>query len=71
MGRDADQQQRDSMLECLVAERIVAAGSALSSRDIAHLRQAPRPVSLKDLTEIAKIGNPVERSAVVLVSVTR
>ena len=46
--------------------KIVAAGTALSPRDVAHLRQAPRPVSLKDLTEIAKIGDPVERGAVVL-----
>lgn len=46
--------------------KIVAAGTALSPNDIAHLRQAPRPVSLKDLTEIAKIGDPVERGDVVL-----
>ncbi|WP_333815658.1 ParB/RepB/Spo0J family partition protein [Tabrizicola sp.] len=46
--------------------KIVAAGTALSPRDVAHLRQAPRPVSLKDLTEIAKIGDPVERGDVVL-----
>ncbi|NTT88523.1 ParB/RepB/Spo0J family partition protein [Tabrizicola fusiformis] len=47
-------------------QKIVAAGTALSPRDVAHLRQAPRPVSLKDLTEIAKIGDPVERGDVVL-----
>lgn len=47
-------------------QKIVAAGTALSPNDIAHLRQAPRPVSLKDLTEIAKIGDPVERGDVVL-----
>lgn len=47
-------------------QKIVAAGTALSTNDIAHLRQAPRPVSLKDLTEIAKIGNPTERGDVVL-----
>lgn len=46
--------------------KIVAAGSILDSREVGHLRQAPRPVTLKDLTEIAKIGNPVERADVVL-----
>ncbi len=33
---------------------------------IAQLRLAPRPVSLKDLAEIAKISDPVERGDVVL-----
>lgn len=46
--------------------RMIAAGSALSPRDVAQLRGAPRAVSLKDLAEIAKIGNPVERGDVVL-----
>lgn len=46
--------------------RMIAAGSALSPRDVAQLRGAPRAVSLKDLGEIAKIGNPVERGDVVL-----
>lgn len=46
--------------------RMIAAGATLSASEVAHLRQAQRPVSLKDLTELAKIGNPVERGDVVL-----
>ena len=47
-------------------ERIVAAGAALDRTAIAQLREAPAPVTLKDLTEIAKISSPAERTAVVL-----
>jgi len=47
-------------------ERMIAAGVALDSDQIAQLRSAPRPVKLADLTEIAKIGEYSERSAVVL-----
>jgi ParB family chromosome partitioning protein len=47
-------------------ERMVSAGSRLASSDIVQLRQAPRPVTLKDLTEIAKINEAEERNAVVL-----
>lgn len=46
-------------------ERLVAAGAKLDPRDRQLLRAAPRPVSLKDLTEIAKIGSPTERYDVV------
>jgi ParB family chromosome partitioning protein len=45
--------------------RLVAAGSRLTPQDAARLRAAPRPVSLKDLTVLAKIGEPAERYAVV------
>lgn len=45
--------------------KIVAAGGNLDPRDIMLLRQAPKPVTLKDLTEIAKISGPVERYDVV------
>lgn len=46
--------------------KIVAAGTALGAHDVSQLRSAPRPVTLKDLTEIARIGDPVERGDVVL-----
>jgi len=45
--------------------RLIAAGSTLDPRDIQMLRKAPRQVSLKDLGEIAKIGETVERYEVV------
>jgi ParB family chromosome partitioning protein len=46
-------------------ERMIAAGHALGPDQISALRKAPRAPSLKDLTEIAKIGDPVERYDVV------
>lgn len=45
--------------------RLVAAGAKLDPRDRQLLRAAPKPVSLKDLNEIAKIGSPTERYDVV------
>ncbi|MDQ1847694.1 ParB N-terminal domain-containing protein [Gemmobacter fulvus] len=45
--------------------KIAAAGSSLDWDEVAQLRSAPRPVTLKDLGEIAKIGEPSERSGVV------
>lgn len=45
-------------------ERIVAAGSALSKDEIRWLRKAPASVTLKDLQEIAKIGDDDERAKV-------
>ncbi|WP_313350499.1 ParB/RepB/Spo0J family partition protein [Paracoccus sp. (in: a-proteobacteria)] len=45
--------------------KIVAAGSRLGPDEIAKLRSAPKPVTLKDLQVIAKIGNAVERYDVV------
>lgn len=47
-------------------ERMVAAGASLESSEIDLLRGSPRQVTLKDLTEIAKIGNEEERRQVVL-----
>lgn len=41
--------------------KIAAAGAALDGRDVQLLRNAPQPVTLKDLTEISKIGNVSER----------
>ncbi|WP_102226894.1 ParB/RepB/Spo0J family partition protein [Acidimangrovimonas sediminis] len=46
-------------------ERLVAAGAKLDPKDRSLLRAAKRPVTLKDLTEISKIGQPPERYAVV------
>lgn len=46
-------------------ERLVAAGSQILGGDAHRLRQAPRPVTLKDLAEIAKIGPPTERYDVI------
>jgi ParB family chromosome partitioning protein len=46
--------------------RLIAAGSTLHAGNIAQLRTAPRPVTLADLMEIAKIGEPSERDTVVL-----
>ncbi len=45
--------------------RLVAAGSVLRGRNANDLRNAPNPVTLKDLTEIAKIGEVSERDRVV------
>lgn len=46
-------------------ERLVAAGIKLGPDEVAKLRGAPRAVSLKDLTEIAKINQPTDRYDVV------
>jgi len=46
-------------------QKIVAAGSRLGPDEVASLRAAPRQVSLKDLTEIAKISQPTDRYDVV------
>lgn len=45
--------------------RLIAAGSRLDPRDVQLLRKAPRQVTLKDLGEIARIGNVAERYEVV------
>ncbi len=45
--------------------KIVAAGVKLGPDEIAKLRSAPRQVTLKDLTEIAKISQPTDRYDVV------
>ena len=45
--------------------RLVAAGSKLAAPDIALLRAAPKAVSLKDLSELSKVGNAAERYEVV------
>jgi len=45
--------------------RMIAAGVRLDPRDTALLRKAPRPVTLKDLMEIGKIGSVPERYHVV------
>lgn len=47
-------------------ERLVAAGTRLGGDEIDLLRGSPRPVTLKDLTEISKIGQENERKQVVL-----
>lgn len=44
--------------------RMVTAGEKLGA-DSARLRHCPRPVTLKDLIEIAKVGEPTERYAIV------
>ena len=46
-------------------ERIVRAGSALTGGDAHRLRSSERAVTLSDLTEIAKIGEVVERYRVI------
>ncbi|MDO5704067.1 MAG: ParB N-terminal domain-containing protein [Paracoccus sp. (in: a-proteobacteria)] len=46
-------------------ERLVAAGSRLGPDEIGQLRMAPKPVTLKDLQVIAKIGAAPERYDVV------
>ena len=45
--------------------RMIAAGVKLGPDEIAKLRAAPRQVTLKDLTEIAKISQPTDRYDVV------
>lgn len=45
--------------------RLVAAGERLSSGEIGTLREAEKPVSLKDLMEISKITDDSERANVV------
>lgn len=45
-------------------QKIIKAGEALGLQTI-RLRHAPRPVTLKDLLELAKIGEPDERLAVI------
>lgn len=45
--------------------KIVAAGSRLSAGDVAALRQAPRPVTLADLQQVAKTTSDGEHRAVV------
>lgn len=45
--------------------RLVAAGSKLTPADTAQLRAAPRQITLKDLSVLAKIGSPTDRYAVV------
>lgn len=45
--------------------RLIAAGSRLDPRDVSLLRKAPRQITLKDLAEIAKIGETTERYEVV------
>lgn len=46
-------------------QKIVAAGVRLGPDEVARLRTGPRQVTLKDLTEIGRIGEPTERYAVV------
>lgn len=46
--------------------RMVALGTSLSPTEIAALREAPKPVQLKDLADLAKIADRDERSMVVL-----
>lgn len=45
-------------------ERLVAAGTALTSDNVRWLRDAPRPVTLKDLQVIAKVEEDHERSQI-------
>ena len=45
--------------------RLVAAGAKLTAKDAADLRAAPRQITLKDLSVIAKIGSPTDRYSVV------
>lgn len=45
--------------------RIAQAGTTLAPDERRRLRSAPRPVTLKDLGDIAKVGNPAERYHVV------
>lgn len=45
--------------------RLIAAGEALQGGDVHRLRKAPRQITLKDLSEIAKINQPTERYDVV------
>ena len=46
-------------------ERLVAAGSRIRADQAAKLRSAVRPVTLKDLGELAKIENTDERLGVI------
>lgn len=46
--------------------RVLAAGAMLSPKEITHLRDAPKPVTLADLTEISKISDDNDRIQVVL-----
>lgn len=46
-------------------QKIVAAGSRLGPDEVAQLRAAPRAITLKDLTEISKIGAAPDRYEVV------
>lgn len=46
-------------------ERMVAAGSRLGADEIAKLRSAPRQITLKDLQDISRIDNTVQRYDVV------
>ena len=46
-------------------ERMIAAGAKLGGDEVARLRQAPRQVTLKDLQDISRIANPVDRYGVV------
>ncbi|KAF0674380.1 nuclease, partial [Profundibacterium mesophilum KAUST100406-0324] len=45
--------------------KIVAAGLALEPADLPRLRAAPRAVTLKDLSVLAKLGESAERSHVI------
>lgn len=45
--------------------RMITAGAKLAPDQVRALRQAPRAVTLKDLTEIAKITSPTDRYSVV------
>ncbi|MCB1395943.1 MAG: ParB N-terminal domain-containing protein [Rhodobacteraceae bacterium] len=45
--------------------RLIAAGDKLLGGDAHQLRGAPRPVTLKDLAEIARISQPTERYSVI------
>lgn len=45
--------------------RLVSAGGKLSKADVALLRAAPQPVTLKDLSDLAKIGDDPARIEVV------
>lgn len=42
-------------------QRLVKAGSALDPEDVELLRRAPKPVSLKDLQDLGRIGDPPVR----------
>lgn len=46
-------------------ERMIAAGCRLGPDEVRQLRRAPRQVTLKDLTEIGKIGETEEKYSVV------
>ncbi|QEW21211.1 ParB/RepB/Spo0J family partition protein [Marinibacterium anthonyi] len=45
--------------------RLVSAGDNLGPDEVRRLRAAPKPVALKDIMEIGKVGNPAERYHVV------